>query len=157
MRMCQPCLFTVQLLISSLFGVPATPKVSTASFFALAVVHVHGWEGGRNFGRLLICNCGGWSTNCTLGECLRANDGLAWGRVFGNWIALWLLKNQVDRKSWSLWMQHLIGVYTLRPFKKAGPQKESNRQSIFRVYVRYVSFREGSFASPCTSGKYLQI
>ena len=26
---------------------------------------------------LLICNCGGWSTNCNPRECLRANDGLA--------------------------------------------------------------------------------
>ena len=50
-----------------------------APSFAAVVHHLHGWEGGRNFGRLLSCNCGGWSTNCTLGECLRANDGLAWG------------------------------------------------------------------------------
>ena len=68
-----------------------------------------------------------------------------------------VFKNQVDRNSWSQWiiqMQHLyiIGVPSALA-KRPGPKRKVIVKSIFRVYI---SFREGNFASPCTSRKSLQ-
>ena len=48
-------------------------------FTVASWVHLHEWEGGWNLGPLLVCNCGGGSTTCSLGECLWATDRLAWG------------------------------------------------------------------------------
>ena len=67
----------IVLLGSIVLLVPESP----AQIFTIASwFHLHGRERGGALGPLLDWNYGDHTANCGIGECLRANDRMAWGK-----------------------------------------------------------------------------